>query len=780
MERRAIKIRGIVQGVGFRPFVYQLATALGLKGRVINQAGAVLIEAQGDPDRLNRFLESLTRDAPTLARIDGVEWQAQPIVPEQGFRIEPSERGDATAVFIPPDVATCDDCLRELFDPADRRYRYPFLNCTNCGPRLTIIRGAPYDRPRTTMAGFPMCDACRAEYDDPSDRRFHAQPTACPACGPRLALHRPSGQRVETDDPLASVERALQQGEIVAIKGLGGFHLACDARNASAVAELRRRKHRDQKPFAVMCADVQEAMKWCRVDDAERSLLVSPRRPIVLLHKRPKAEASLAEAVAPGHPFLGVMLPYTPLHHLLMRDMPGTVLVMTSANRTDEPIVYENDQAFDRLGDIADLFLMHDRPIHVRCDDSVTRIVDGVELPLRRSRGYAPQPLRLPIALGQPVLAVGGQFKGAFALGRGPHALISHHMGDLDHLEADRAFRRDIALYEALFAASPRGIAHDLHPDYASTRYAQRRAAEQGLRLIPVQHHHAHLAAGMAEHRLDGRVIGVTFDGTGFGPDHTIWGGEVLVGGYAAYNRAAHLRPVGMPGGDRAIKHPWRMAVAYLADAACHAPALEARVPAAELRMTRRMLERGVNTPRTSSAGRLFDAVAALIGVRDTVSYEGQAAIELERLALTAAGGEAYPIELLSDPEGATVIDTRPTIRAIVDDLGHGTAAASIARRFHLTLVRLIVRVCTRIQRRTGLDRVVLSGGVWMNALLTTEACAALREAGFRVYRHRRVPPNDGGLCLGQLAVAAATLDAANKSAREGWSDVRPSHAPRP
>jgi len=389
MERRAIQIRGIVQGVGFRPFVYQLATELGLQGRVINQAGEVLIEAQGETDRLDRFLEALTRDAPPLAQIESLDWQPRPFVDEQSFRIDRSERGEDGAVFISPDVATCDACLRELFDPADRRYRYPFLNCTHCGPRLTIIRGAPYDRPLTTMAGFPMCDACRAEYEDPSNRRFHAQPTACPACGPRLALHRPSGQRVETPQPLAALVDALQQGAIAAIKGLGGFHLACDAGNASAVTELRRRKHRDEKPFAVMCADVHEAMKWCRVDEAERALLVSPRRPIVLLHKRRAAQASLAEAVAPGHPCLGVMLPYTPLHHLLMRDLAGTVLVMTSANRADEPIVYENEQAWDRLKDIADLFLMHDRPIQVRCDDSVTRVVDGVEVPIRRYSGWS-------------------------------------------------------------------------------------------------------------------------------------------------------------------------------------------------------------------------------------------------------------------------------------------------------------------------------------------------------------------------------------------------------
>jgi len=751
MERRAIVVRGIVQGVGFRPFVCNLATRLHLHGFVRNQTGTLLIEVEGEPPSLEQFLTELANRPPPLAHVEHLSWEAMPPQGERQFSIASSEFAPTSPVFISPDVATCADCLAELFDPANRRHGYPFLNCTNCGPRLTIITGAPYDRPRTTMASFVMCPACRAEYDHPADRRFHAQPTACADCGPRLQILDAAGRPVPAPDPLAHFAAALRDGRIGALKGLGGYHLACDARSRATVAELRRRKHRDEKPFAVMVPDLAAAEKIGAVGPAERELLLSPRAPIVLLHKRPRA---VAEEVAPRNPYLGVLLPYTPLHHLLLRAAGGRPLVMTSGNRSDEPIAYRDDEAPEKLAGIADLFLVHDRPIHVRCDDSVTRVVDGAELPLRRSRGYAPAPVQLPFECPGPILAVGGQLKGTFALGRGRQAFLSHHLGDLDHYEAYRAFEKDVALYEQLFAIVPQVIVHDLHPDYVTSRYAQERAARLGIPLLAVQHHHAHMVSCMAENGLAEPVIGVTFDGTGFGTDGAVWGGEFLVGDYRAFRRAATLRYVGLPGGDQAIREPWRMAVAHLVDAEVELRPLKARLLPVEVRTVERMLERRINTPLTSSAGRLFDAVAALAGVRDRVSYEGQAAVELEWLATGVESDGTYPFAL-SPGENPLVVDTRPLIRALAEDTRRGVRTALIARRFHSTLVELIAAVCDRLRGATGLGAVVLSGGVFLNALLTREVSARLGADGFEVYRHRLVPPNDGGLSLGQLAVAA-------------------------
>jgi hydrogenase maturation protein HypF len=753
MERRAIRVRGIVQGVGFRPFVYNLATRLRLHGFVRNQTGTLLIEIEGAPPSLEQFLAHLADRPPPLAHIEHVSWEPRPVRGESEFRIEASEADAASPVFISPDVATCPDCLAELLDPHDRRHGYPFLNCTNCGPRLTIITGAPYDRPRTTMAGFAICQACRAEYEDPANRRFHAQPTACAACGPSLKLLDAAGRPIATDNPLAGFAESLCRGRIGALKGLGGYHLVCEARDPTPVAELRRRKHRDEKPFAIMVPDLDAAATLAEVGPGERALLTSPRCPIVLLRKR-RADA-VAEAVAPRNPYLGVMLPYTPLHHLLVRAVDRRPLVMTSGNRSDEPIAYRDQKALEQLAGIADLFLVHNRPIHVRCDDSVTRVIDGVEMPLRRSRGYAPWPIELPFECPQPILAVGGQLKATFALGRGRQALVSHHMGDLDHYEAFRAFEKDVALYEQLFAIEPRAIVHDLHPDYVTSAYARSRANHAGIALLTTQHHHAHMTSCMAEHGLTEPAIGVSFDGTGYGPDGTVWGGEFLVGGYADFRRAAHLRCVGMPGGEQAIHQPWRMAIAHLRDAGAELPALRARLLPVELRTVERMLERRFNTPLTSSVGRLFDAVAALACVRDRVSYEGQAAVELEWLASEFAPDGAYPFELGQTDEGPLVVDTRPLIRAIVAD---SASAAKIARRFHSTVVEIIVAVCQRLRKSTGLKAVVLSGGAFLNAILTREVAARLRADGFRVYRHRLVPPNDGGLSLGQLAIAACGL----------------------
>lgn len=759
MERRAIVVRGVVQGVGFRPFVYGLATRHALAGFVRNRSGSVWIEVEGDSLALDRFLQELTERPPPLAKVEALSWEARAIQGAGGrFRIEESDDDGTSAVYVSPDVATCPACLDELFDPSDRRFGYPFLNCTHCGPRLTIITGAPYDRQKTTMAAFAMCDACLAEYHDPTNRRFHAQPVACPACGPRLTLLDHAARPQVREDPLADFAARLLDGEIGALKGLGGFHLACDASVESAVSRLRGRKVREQKPFAVMVADVASASLLGEVGEDERRLLQSPRRPIVLLRKRIPWVA--AESVAPGNPWIGVMLPYTPLHHLLLRAVAGRPLVMTSANRSDEPIVFRDEDVRELAG-IADLFLVHDRPIHLRCDDSVTRVVKGVERPIRRSRGDAPLPIRLPVASPHEVLAVGGQLKGTFALARGGEGFLSHHLGDLDHYEAFRAFRSDVELYEKLFAIRPSLLVHDLHPEYATTRYATERSARERIPLLGVQHHHAHLASCMAENGLTEPVIGVTFDGTGYGTDGAIWGGEFLVGDLRNYRRAAHLRYVGLPGGDRAVREPWRMATAHLKDAGVSFPALEARILQVERRCVDRMLERRINCPPTSSMGRLFDAVAAIAGVCDRVDYEGQAAVELEWLAAQASTDRTYPFEIVTPsrdgvPASPLVIDTRPLIRAVLDDANEGLGPGRIARRFHTSLVEITAAVCRRLREETGVRQVVFGGGVWLNMLLSEEACATLEAQGFRVYRHHRVPPNDGGLSLGQLAVAAA------------------------
>ncbi len=761
MERRVITLEGLVQGVGFRPFVFGLATRCGLAGTVRNSGGAVLIEVEGPPDSLDSFLVDLKSSAPPLARVDSIEWRTKPANQLAGFRIEQSTSDSNGPLVISPDIATCPECLAELLDPYDRRNGYPFLNCTNCGPRLTIIRGGPYDRCRTTMAGFEMCPDCRTEYEDPRDRRFHAQPTACATCGPQLEAVTDHGRTVITSQPLELFAELLLQGQIGAMKGLGGYHLVCDARNQAVVGELRRRKQREEMPLAVLVRDAEAARRLCRVSIVEQALMESPRRPIVLLRR---LEASgVCDAVAPHNPNLGLMLPYTPLHHLLSGAVGDIPLVMTSGNRSHEPIAYEDDDAMERLGDVADVILRHNRPIHVRCDDSVTRIVAGAELPIRRSRGYAPLPIPLVRDCSVPMLAVGGQFKAVFGLARGQRAILSQHLGDLDHYAAYRQFERDIALFEQLFHA-PELIVHDLHPDYLSTRYAQERAARENLSLLGVQHHHAHMASCMADNGLDEPVIGVTFDGTGFGRDEatgatTIWGGEFLVGDFGGFRRAAHLRNVAMAGGNQAVKEPWRMAVAHLVDAGCGTSLFADRVPYSTLRTVEKLLARGMNVVRTSSAGRLFDAVAAIAGLRDRVSYEGQAAMELEWAATDVPVCGEYDFEIQSPRNDSEpfVFDPRPMIRAVAADVANGTTASHIARRFHSSLVTMIVEACRRIRDDVGLESVVLSGGVFMNALLLAETIARLADVGFRVYRHRQVPANDAGLCLGQLAVAAAT-----------------------
>lgn len=758
VARLSVVVRGVVQGVGFRPFVFGLATRLGLVGFVRNDVHGVRIEVEGEPPLLASFLARLQSECPTVARIEDVEAEAISVRGERGFAIAASDTaGPSEERFIAPDLATCDACLGELFDPRDRRHRYPFVNCAHCGPRLSIVGAAPYDRERTSMANFPMCAACRAEYEDPSSRRFHAEAIACPACGPRLAAHDEHGQPVSAD-PLAFCMDLLHASRIVALKGIGGYHLACDATSDVALRRLRARKHRDEKPFAIMVADVASARRLCRVSTAEAALLSSPRRPIVLLRRH--LNAQIAPAVAPDNPLLGVLLPYTPLHHLLLREA-GRPLVLTSGNRSDEPIAFEDARALESLTGIADGFLTHDRRIQGRCDDSVARVgADGPTI-LRRSRGYAPEPLRLGRPCAGRILAVGGHLKNTFALGRDGYAFLSHHLGDLDDWDAYGAFREAVAHYEALFAFRTEVLAHDLHPGYATTHYAQERQARAGtrLRLVGVQHHHAHVASCMVENGLAGPVIGVAFDGTGYGSDGSLWGGEFLVGDCRSVHRAAHLRAVALAGGERAIREPWRMAVAHLLDCDLDPASFVAGNRRKALPIVCRMLEAAINSPMTSSVGRLFDAVAALVAQRDEVSFEGQAAMELEWLAAACDSqvDDAYPFEVATDDAGGPlVVDTRPLVRGVVEALRSGASRAAIARQFHCTVVEIITRVVLRLREQTGIGDVVLTGGVFQNRLVREATKRKLGARGLQVYAHARVPTNDGGLSLGQLAVAAA------------------------
>ena len=729
MPRRVrVRLRGIVQGVGFRPFVYNLARRLDLAGYVLNSSAGLVTEAEGDPAAIPPFLAALTAEAPPLAWIQSQEIAELAPLGEAEFTIRDSLAKTGEFALVSPDIATCDDCIRDVSDPANRRFAYPFTNCTNCGPRYTIIRDIPYDRPHTTMASFRMCPACEAEYDNPADRRFHAQPNACPVCGPSLSAS------------LAEARRRLAAGEILAIKGLGGFHLACNAANADSVRRLRLRKRRSDKPFALMLRDLAGVEEICLLSDGERGALAAARKPVVILRRLPKA--ALPQAIAPGNRTLGVMLPYTPLHHLLFLDAPYSALVMTSGNLSEEPIVVANQEALERLADVADWFLLHDRDIYMRTDDSVVRVFGGIERVMRRSRGYAPQ----VIDLGRDVpelLACGGELKNVFCLTKGRHAILSQHIGDLENYETLQFFEETLANLKKLFRVEPRAVAHDLHPDYLTTRFALR----LDLPAIAVQHHHAHIAACMIENGLAGDVIGVACDGTGYGPDGAIWGGEFLVAGYAGFERRAHFRYIPLPGGDAAIREPWRSALSYLIDAFGPDAPFDA-VPELRARVVRQMIDRRVNTVPTSSCGRLFDAVASIIGLRHEVNFEGQAAIELEAIA---EEGETTPYPFAVEQE----VDFRPAIRHIAQESAAGVAPALISARFHQTVAAAIVETCRRIGTPR---RVCLSGGTFQNMTLLAAASARLRAAGFDVYLHARVPPNDGGIALGQAAVAAARL----------------------
>jgi hydrogenase maturation protein HypF len=725
-------------------------------GWVRNTSAGVDILVDGTQEALSAFLDALEHEAPALARIDDIHSETTEANGFTVFEIVHSEEIEGAFQPISPDVSVCADCLRELNDPRDRRYRYPFINCTNCGPRFTIITGIPYDRPNTTMAAFEMCPDCAAEYHDPEDRRFHAQPIACPVCGPHIWCEIQGAIVAEREEALAYARKSLVEGKIVAIKGLGGFHLACDATNPATVDTLRERKLRIEKPFALMMPDLATVEAHCFVDEDERALLLARERPIVILERRP--ESNIAESAAPHQHTLGVMLPYTPLHVLLLepaQDFPAA-LVMTSGNMSEEPIVTQNEEARERLASLADIFLMHDRGIQTRCDDSVVRISEKGVYPLRRARGYAPYHIRL--SWDSPsILATGGELKNTFCLTRERYAFLSHHIGDMENFETLQAFEQGVRHFERLFRVRPSVLAYDLHPDYLATRYALVRAEQEEIPAVGVQHHHAHIAACMTEHGLpdDRPVIGVAFDGTGYGEDGAIWGGEFLLTEYANFRRAYHLTYVPMPGGDSAVREPWRLALAWLRQAELEwdGDLAPVRVSSDEARHAlRRMLSIKLNTPQTSSMGRLFDAVSSLADVRQRINYEAQAAIELEA-AVDPDEESAYAFELRE-----AEIDPLPVIQAIVADVRAGVQKGRIAARFHLAVAQMVDHVCRLLQEREGIGAVVLSGGVWQNQVLLSHTMRLLDQSGLQVYLHRRVPTNDGGIALGQAAIAAHHL----------------------
>ena len=837
IERRRIVIQGIVQGVGFRPFVYGQALQRGLVGFVLNDSGGVTIEVEGTSDSLDGFQRALCEDAPPLARIDSLNVEQVSLSDDVVFVIADSQAGVERKALISPDTANCDDCLYELFDPADRRFNYPFINCTNCGPRFTIIQDVPYDRDKTTMSVFPMCKACQREYEDPLNRRFHAQPNACPACGPQVylldkaggitvpsptiirtetigsedhpaiadtsvvgAINRPlqavddavqlgeddtpvpqailrsirvvnDAARLTDGDPILESAKQLAAGTILAIKGLGGYHLACDALNDEAVQRLRQRKHREAKPFALMVPDTKTARKLCRVSDDEASLLTSHRRPIVLLSRR--SDCSVAPDVAPGYDTLGIMLPYTPLHHVLLQAFAENIkvgrlaaLVMTSGNLSDEPIAFKDEDALQRLASIAEGTLVHNRGIHMRCDDSVMRITAGGEQFFRRSRGYAPEPIMMSFDFSTPLLACGGHLKNTICLGKGRQAFISHHIGDLENLETLTSFREGIEHFQRLFDIHPEVVAYDLHPEYLATKYALDTNIEHK---IGVQHHHAHIASVLAEHGLQGPVIGIAADGTGYGTDGAMWGCEIMKADLLEFERLAHLDYMPLPGGEQAVHQPWRMAAGYLAQTYGDAfrdidiPFVR-QLHHAKWRVLEQMIAKHINCPPTSSLGRLFDAVAALIGLRSEVLYEGQAAIELEKLARQHVGktykeqSDIYPFTIKWRDQMPATLDVTPMFRAIVSNMQHGVTTSQIADRFHRSIAELLTIVCSGAREQTGLHAVALSGGVFQNQLLLEQLVKRLEAMAFQVYMNRRVPPNDGGISLGQIAVAAAQM----------------------
>jgi hydrogenase maturation protein HypF len=751
-EGRFIKVKGIVQGVGFRPFIFNLAEKYQLTGWVRNSSSGVEITVNGNPDKLQSFIDEISSNPPTLSRIDSVDFTEIPSDSFPDFKILRSLEEEGKFVPISPDMSICPDCQREMFDPADRRFRYPFINCTNCGPRFSIIKDIPYDRPKTTMAGFELCPTCRHEYEDPHDRRFHAQPVACADCGPRVWLSSGGKVLAEKENALQLTRKWLCAGKIVAIKGIGGYHLACDATNTEAVTALRQRKKRSDKPFALMSFSIESIRKYCEVTLEEEALLESPQHPIVLL--KVKEGSSITPAVAPGQNHLGFMLPYTPLHLLLLEPAEGypDVLVMTSGNLSEEPVAYLDEEASERLSGIANGFLLNDRPIHMRVDDSVTRIFDHVPYVIRRSRGYAPQSVQLPHPVHQ-ILACGAELKNTFCLSIDSQAFLSHHIGDLENYETLNSFETGIDHFKNLFRISPEILAADLHPDYLSTKYAASLAASQNLPLVRVQHHHAHLAACLADNgwSSDNPVIGLTFDGTGLGNDNVIWGGEILVGGYSGFTRRFHLAENPLPGGDTAIRHPSRIALAYLLandlEWELSLPPVQA-LCSEERSILHSQLDHKINTPLTTSMGRLFDAVSALIGVRQSATYEGQAAIELENIC-DPAETSAYVIPFEDD-----ILLVKPLLEAMLRDWRDNVPNPLISARFHNGLANLALETCTRIRQESAINTVAFSGGVWQNTTLLAKTLSLLKQVGFQTLVHRQVPTNDGGLSLGQVMIA--------------------------
>ncbi|HEU65071.1 MAG TPA: carbamoyltransferase HypF [Chloroflexi bacterium] len=784
LKLASISVRGIVQGVGFRPFVYGLAVEHNLKGWVCNTSEDVKIEVEGEAQAIEQFKLELAIKAPPLAHIENITIGYHPPRGYKKFEIRHSQAQEGKYQLISPDIATCRACLGELLNSEDRRYRYPFTNCTNCGPRFTIIEDMPYDRPKTTMRHFRMCPQCQAEYDNPLDRRFHAQPNACPKCGPQVELLDNQGYAVSTSDAIAAASQLLKAGKIVAIKGLGGFLLACDATNDTVVKALRQRKKRPSKPFAIMVATVDEAKKHCYVSPEEENLLASPQSPIVLTRWR--EDSSVARQVAPNLRFLGIMLPYTPLHHILLRDT-GLPLVMTSGNLSEEPIARDNDEALRRLSGIADYFLVHNRDIYSRYDDSVAIVERGTSQLVRRARSYAPYPIRLPFEARQ-VLGCGAEEKNTFCLTKDNYAFVSQHIGDMENMETLEHFDSTISLYKRLFHIEPEIVVHDFHPDYPATKYA-RELGESGMKLVPVQHHHAHIASCMVDNGLESPVIGVAFDGTGLGADGNIWGGEFLVADYSSFNRAGHLEYLPLPGGEAAIKRPYRTAIGYILtllgedalDAVIASPdfigakqsglASIAQVSEVEIEVIKRQIERKINSPLTSSMGRLFDAISALLSIRGEIDYEGQAAVELEMAAYSSVIArpvpskareldeaisdtqESYPYQVVED-KGIRIVHLKDILSSVIEELRQGVSRGRISVKFHNTVARMTNEMCHLIAGEIGISQVALSGGVFQNRLLLRKTVSLLEGSGLRVFTHRQVPCNDGGISLGQAIIA--------------------------
>jgi hydrogenase maturation protein HypF len=748
-----ITVRGVVQGVGFRPFVYRLAHEYALKGWVRNTSGSVDIEVEGNGEAIEHFLSDLHTKAPPMARIEAVETTFDSPKGYTEFKIWESLSREGQYQLISPDIATCDECKKEIFSPTDRRFRYPFTNCTNCGPRFTIIEDIPYDRPKTTMRQFKMCPQCRREYADPLNRRFHAQPNACPRCGPELELVDGNGDRIDCGDAITAASELLKAGKILAVKGLGGFHLACDATSEAAINTLRARKRRQGKPLAVMIGTLEEIEKHCLVSDEERELLQSSQCPIVLLRWK-RSSSNISPAVAPNLKYLGVMLPYTPLHHILLAET-GLPLVMTSGNISEEPIASDNDEALRRLGGIADYFLVHNRDIFARYDDSVY-MVEGTPQAIRRARSYAPYPIFLPFKSKQ-ILACGAELKNTFCLTKDEHAFLSQHIGDMENEETLEHFENTVELYKKLFRLEPEIIAHDMHPEYLATKYALEAGSELGLSLTPVQHHHAHIVSCLVDNRVEGEVIGVALDGTGYGTDGNIWGGEFLLADWHSFQRVGHLEYVPLPGGELAIKKPYRMALGYLYSLLGEGFPLDGlplKLNPTELEIIKQQLKRGINCPLTSSAGRLFDAVSALAGVRGEIDYEAQAAIELEMVAPDGVSERrSYPFAIV-EHQGMRVVKLGELLSAVVHDVRNQTPNPLISLKFHNTVVQMIVEVCKLVAKDTGITQVALSGGVFQNRLLLKLVTAALQKKGFSVLTHHLVPCNDGGISLGQAVIA--------------------------